>query len=293
MQLVTFGSSPLLASRLARKLGAEMLKVERKRFPDGEIYVRIEGKPEEVIVVQNTYPNEELIAALIGLQALKSEGAGEITLVVPYYGYGRQDRKFLPGEGVSAEAVAKALSFYADRVILVDPHKDYLKDFFEVECEVVHADECLVEMLFPKQVDFVASPDVGSLERAKRVSRALGVQHFSFEKRRISATEVEMKPTEEVDLKGKRVGIVDDVISTGGTMIKAAEMCFRRGALEVYAACIHGVFANNALYRMYLAGFKEVMATDTLEGPASVSSVSGILIRKLEESRQERRIQTF
>ncbi len=282
MQVITFGSSPLLSSRLAKALEAELIGIERKKFPDGEIYVRIEGKPEEVVVVQNTYPNEELIACLIGLQALKSEGAREVTLIIPYYGYGRQDRKFLPGEGVSAEALAKALSIYADRVILIDPHKDYLKDFFDVECQVIHADEALVEMLFPKQVDFVASPDVGSVERAKRVARALGVPYFSFEKKRISATEVEMRPTEKLDLEGKSVGIVDDVISTGGTMIKAAEICLSMGASEVYAACIHEIFARNALYRMHMAGISEVMATDTIEGPASRSSVSGIIAKKLK-----------
>lgn len=214
------------------------------------------------------------------MQALKSEGAKEITLVIPYFGYGRQDRKFLEGEAVSAEAVAKIVSVYADSVILVDPHKDYIKDFFDVETKVLHAYETLGEMLYPLDIDVALAPDVGALDRAKNVAKILGVDWDYLEKKRISGEEVEIKP-KELDVEGKNVAIVDDIISTGGTIIEATKALKSQGAKNVYAACVHGLFTKFAIHRLTQSPIDDVRVTDTIEGPLSVGSVASIIARAL------------
>ncbi len=281
MQILTAISSPILTYRIAKEINAKVVAVERKKFPDGEIYIRLLEKPdEEVVLVQNTYPNEGIIAAIITMQALKSEGAKEITLVIPYFGYGRQDRKFLEGEAVSAEAVAKIVSVYADSVILVDPHKDYIKDFFDVETRVLHAYETLGEMLYPLGIDVVLAPDVGALDRAKNVAKILGVDWDYLEKKRISGEEVEIKP-KELDVEGKNVAIVDDIISTGGTIIEATKALKSQGAKNVYAACVHGLFTKFAIHRLTQSPIDDVRVTDTIEGPLSVGSVASIIARAL------------
>lgn len=281
MQILTAISSPILTYRIAKEINAKVLAVERKKFPDGEIYIRLLEKPdEEVVLVQNTYPNEGIIAAIITMQALKSEGAKEITLVIPYFGYGRQDRKFLEGEAVSAEAVAKIVSVYADSVILVDPHKDYIKDFFDVETKVLHAYETLGEMLYPLDIDVALAPDVGALDRAKNVAKILGVDWDYLEKKRISGEEVEIKP-KELDVEGKNVAIVDDIISTGGTIIEATKALKSQGAKNVYAACVHGLFTKFAIHRLTQSPIDDVRVTDTIEGPLSVGSVASIIARAL------------
>jgi len=281
MQILTAISSPILTYRIAKEINAKVLPTERKRFPDGEIYIRLLEKPEnEVVLVQNTYPNDGIIAAVVTMQALKSEGAKEITLVIPYFGYGRQDRKFLDGEPVSAEAIAKILSVYADRVILVDPHKDYIKEFFDVEAKVLHAYETLGEMLYPLDIDVVLAPDIGALDRAKNVAKILGVDWDYLEKKRISGEEVEINP-KELDVEGKNVAIVDDIISTGGTIIEATKALKSQGAKNVYAACVHGLFTKFAIHKLAQSPIDDVRVTDTIESPLSVGSVASIIARAL------------
>jgi len=281
MQILTAVSSPILTYRIAKEIKAKILPTERKKFPDGEIYIRLLEKPEnDVVLIQNTYPNEGIIAAIIAMQALKSEGANDITLVIPYFGYGRQDRKFLDGEPVSAEAIAKILSVYADRVILIDPHKDYIKEFFDVEAKVLHAYETLAEMLYPLDVDLILAPDAGAVDRAKNVAKILGVDWDYLEKRRLSGEEVEIKP-KELDVEGKNVAIVDDIISTGGTIIEATKALKSQGAVNVYAACVHGLFTNFAIHKLAQLSIDDVRVTDTIEGPLSVGSVAPIIARAL------------
>ncbi|MCD6503049.1 MAG: ribose-phosphate diphosphokinase [Euryarchaeota archaeon] len=282
MQIMTAISSPILTYRISKELNLEILPVERKKFPDGEIYIRLLEKPDdEVVLVQNTYPNDGLVAALLAMQALKSEGAKEITLVIPYFGYGRQDKKFLEGEPVSAEAIAKALSRYADKVVLVDPHKDYIADFFDVEAKVVHAYEALVEMLYRVDVDIVLAPDVGALERAKNVAKSLGVDWDYLEKTRISGEEVEIKP-KDMDVEDKNVALVDDIISTGGTLIEASKALKAQGAKSVVAACVHGLFTKFAIHRILESPIDDVGVTDTIEGPLSVASAASTIARALK-----------
>jgi len=281
MQILTAISSPILTYRVAKELGLDILPAERKKFPDGEIYIRLLEKPDrEVVLVQNTYPNEGLVAAIIAMQALKSEGAEDITLVVPYFGYGRQDRKFLDGEPVSAEAIAKVLSKYADHVVLVDPHKDYIADFFDVETKVIHAYDALIEMLYRADVDIVLAPDAGALDRAKAVAKALGVDWDYLEKTRISGEEVEIKP-KEIEVEDKNVALVDDIISTGGTLIEASRALKSQGAKSVVAACVHGLFTKFAIHKILESPIDDVGVTDTIEGPLSVASVSSTIARAL------------
>lgn len=270
MKVLPGSASQRTAKELASHLGADLVPVERRIFPDGEVYVRVMGelRGEDVVIVQSTQPGHALMELLFLQEAAHDQGASSITAVVPYYAYSRQDRMFQGGEVVSAKAVAELIELKADRFITVDPHKEHILGFFGIEAHGVSAVPLLARQLASHQVDVVLAPDKGALDRAEFAAKCLGAQVDHLEKTRISGTEVTMK-AKTLDVRGKTVAIVDDIISTGGTIATAATELKRQGAARVIAACTHGLFLNNALDRLRAAGCDAVLATDTLENPVS------------------------
>lgn len=268
MPVVVAGSaSPGFASALADALGCDVLEAERKDFPDGEVYVRI---PDEVqgrhaVVVQSTTPNDNLLELLFLQDACHEAGARKVTTVVPYFAYARQDQCFRPGEGVSARAVARAIYPTANHLILVDPHKKHLLDFFPGVANAVTAVPQLCERLQQWGVEAVLAPDAGARDRAELAAEVLGVECDHLEKTRHSATEVTIQ-TKDLDVSGKTVAILDDMIASGGTMLEAAKQLKAQGATQVIAACTHGVFTQGAVERLLGGGIDKLLCTDTLEG---------------------------
>jgi ribose-phosphate pyrophosphokinase len=189
-------------------------------------------------------------------------GAESIFLIIPYYGYSRQDRKFEEGEPVSARAIAEHLSLHADGMITVDPHKEYILDFFKIPAYNCSAAPQIGRYLHGK-VDLVLAPDKGALERVKDIAEIINCEYDFLEKRRIDDTTIEMK-TKEMEVDGKRIAIVDDIISTGGTMVRAVQEMKREGAKEVYVVCTHGLFVGNAIERLKKLECKEIVSTDTV-----------------------------
>ena len=251
-------------------LGADLVPVEQRVFPDGEVYVRVPERlrDEHVVIVQSTQPNTALVELLFLEDAAHQQGAREITVVVPYYAYSRQDRVFQPGEIVSAKAVAELIELKADRFVTVDPHKEHILGFFGIAAHGVSAVPQLAAHLGTAGVDTVLAPDKGALDRAKEAASILGADFDYMEKTRLSGTEVVMN-AKSLDVRGKTVAIVDDIISTGGTIATAATELKRQGAARVVAACTHGLFLNNAIERLRTAGCDDVVATDSIDGPAS------------------------
>lgn len=272
MKVVAGSSSHRCAKELAGILGADLVPIERKVFPDGEVYVRMMGevRDEPVVIVQSTHPTNALLELLFLEEAAHDQGASEITLVVPYFAYSRQDRVFQQGEVVSAKAIAELIELKADRFITVDPHKEHILGFFGIEAHGVSAVPLIAKHLEGRGVDTVLAPDKGALDRAQFAAKCLGADFDHMEKTRLSGTEVAMKP-KALDVRGKTVAILDDIISTGGTIATAAAELKRQGARKVVAACTHGLFLNGALERLRGAGCDEVVCTDALE--TSVSSV--------------------
>ena len=284
MHVIGGSAGSEVASDLATILGAEMLALESKRFPDDERYVRIlsDIQGEQVIVVQTTYPDENIIELLLLLDAVAEAGARKIILVIPYMGYSRQDKKFKDGEAISARAIAQALSPHVDIVIAVDPHKQEILEFFDAKAVACSAIEEIAEALKKKQVDFILAPDKGALASAKTAAKIIGCEYDYMEKTRIDGETVKIKP-KSLDAKGRRVGIIDDIISTGGTMAKSIAELKKQNAKEIFVCCTHGLFVGTAIEKLEKAGCSKIMCTNTIKRPMSCISVAPAIARKIQE----------
>ncbi len=283
--VVVPGSASLtLATRLADELGAELAETDIHRFPDGEVYARIvseiEGK--HAILVQTTAPNDNLIELLLLQDAAREHGAAKITSVIPYYGYARQDQVFKPGEAVSSRAVARALATTADQVITVDPHKEAILDFFFDGAHSVTAIPQLAKKLGDWGVEVILAPDKGARAHANEAAALLGIPCDHMEKTRLGPTEVVMK-AKDLDVAGKSVAIVDDMIASGGTMITAATQLKQQGASKVYAVCTHGIFTGGAIPKILAGGIDRILCTDTIhtDGCDTVSAAPAIAAQLL------------
>ncbi len=263
---------------------ASLVSLKRKRFPDKEFYVRIldDLKGKDVVVIQTSYPDENLVELLITMDAVVEAGAKSLTVVLPYFSYSRQDKKFKEGEPVSARAVAKMVSVYADNVISIDPHKDYILDFFDAKTKCCSAVGVLADHLKSLDVDFVLAPDKGALERAKSAAGIIGCDFDYMQKTRIDGNTVEIKP-KQLEAKGKTVAIIDDIISTGGTMAKSIAELKRQGAKKVIVSCTHGLFIGQALEKLKSAGCDEIIATDTILSNYSKVSCAPCIVDALKD----------
>jgi ribose-phosphate pyrophosphokinase len=282
MIVIGGSSSAGLAGEIARDLGCRFIKADTSRFPDGECYTKLEGDAidDDVAIVQNTYPDGGLVEMLLLRDAAVGMGAKRVAMVIPYFGYARQDRLFKPGEPTSAKVMCSVLDRFCDKVVTVDIHKESTLEGFSHPHKDLKAAACIAGHFRGKGIDLVLSPDIGAKDRAKDVGSRLGVPYDHLQKTRLSGTEVRIAPA-EMDCKGKRVLIVDDMISTGGTIIAAASALKTAGASEVSVACTHGVFVGDAFSRLSSSELKEVLCCNTLEGPASKISVSKIIADEL------------
>ena len=285
MIVIGGSASTSLAKDIATELGCEYIEAVTVRFPDGECYTRIdrESLDDDVAIVQSTYPDGNLVEMLLLEDVAKRLKARTITLVIPYFGYARQDRVFKNGEPESAKVMCEILGLKADRVITVDLHKeDTLKEFAHCKTKDVKAAAAIADYFKDKKIDIVMSPDIGAAGRAKDVGERMGVEYDHLNKTRISGTEVQIKPA-KADCKGKNVLIVDDMISTGGTIVAATEQLKKAGAQSVTVACTHGVFVNNALQRLMGSSLDGIYCCNTLENEVSKISVAKVISDALRE----------
>lgn len=278
MIVIGGSASTDLAKELAGALNCKYIPALTTAFPDGECYTRIneDSLDDDVVIVQNTFPDNKFIELLLIQDAVKNLGAKSITLVIPYFGYARQDRVFKPGEPESAKIMCKHLDMICDRVITVDLHKEATLDNFTHPHKDVKAATAIADYFKPKSVDIVMSPDIGAAGRAKIVGEHMGLPYDHLNKTRLSGTEVRIQPA-EADVSGKSVLIVDDMISTGGTIIAATAALKEAGAEKVYVACTHGLFVNNALERFNGSPVDSVLCCNTLNNAVSLISVAGIV----------------
>ncbi len=270
MDVVACPSSPLLAKRIAEVLNAPLAAVTYKRFPDGEMYVRVESNEKEHIVVGSINSNDDLVTLLLVLDALK----GESYVVIPYMGYARQDKVFIEGEAVSIRAVARAIESTVAKIFTVNIHSKEAASHFK---KLVNIDAMpLIGENYSGKDIVMVSPDEGSIERVKVAAKFAGCSWDYLEKKRIDATTVEISP-KSMDVSNAHVVIVDDIISTGGTVVEAARKLMELGARSVEAACVHAVLANFAAVKLFCSGIKDIVATDTVESIFSRISVAKIV----------------
>ncbi len=275
MIVVGGSSSRKLADDLAKELGTGLLQATSKRFPDGECYVRLETEEidKEVVIVQNSHPDDMLVELLLLQDAAVRLGAERITNVIPYFGYARQDKLFNKGEAVSAQVMVGHIEMRAKKVITVDIHSAETLDWFKKAKGLdVHATSCIGSFFSNAGIDLVLAPDEGAVERAEGVAKILGSDWDHLVKTRLSGTEVRMAP-KRLDVKGRSVLIVDDIISTGGTIEAATRQLRSLGARRVVAVCTHGLFTMGALERLKKC-CDRVLSTNTLENEVSEISVA-------------------
>jgi len=278
MYVIGGTASTALAERVSRELGNAPFGIPfRKRFPDGEMYLRIGGRleGEDVVVVQSTRSDEDLLELFLLEDAVRQAGARRLFVVVPYFGYARQDRSFFPGEPVSARALCRHVELDADGVVTVDLHSpETLKGFTKPAFEV-NGTSALARLLKERPVDLLVSPDKGGVERVRRMAEKLEKPWIALEKRRLDSEHVELTLPEgrTTRLEAKSVVILDDVITTGVTIVEAARLLRRERVGAIIAACTHGLFLRDAFERIK-AVTNEVYTTDTLDSPAEKASVA-------------------
>ena len=279
MYIVGGTASKIIAEDLSKSLKIPIANTISKRFPDDELYVRIieDVVGEHVIIIQTTYPDFNIIELFLLQNAAEEANVKEISVVIPYFGYARQDTKFQNGEPISAKAIANLISLNADRVITVDPHKEHILDFFSTNAFSCSAIPEIAKYLKEKNIDLILAPDKGALERTKRASKIIGCDFDYMEKTRIDGTTVEIKP-KKLDVQNKNVAIIDDIISTGGTMAKSIKELKKHGAKKVSVACTHGLFAGDAVKKLNSAGCDEIISTDTIQSDYSKVKVTPSII---------------
>ncbi len=271
--VLALSSSQKLAQKIADYLGTTLCPTTVHHFADGEILVNTEEsvRGKHVYIVQSTSApvTENLMELLICIDALKRASAKEITAVVPYFGYARQDRKAKPRQPITAKLVADLLqSAGVDRVVTVDLHATQIQGFFNIPVDDMTALPLLGHYFRKKNIEnlTVVSPDHGGANRARKLANALDVPLAIIDKRRPKPNVAEVTGIIG-DVKGRNCIMVDDMIDTGGTIAAGAQALKEKGANDVYIACTHAVFSGPARERLQNSVAKEVVVTDTIELP--------------------------
>jgi ribose-phosphate pyrophosphokinase len=262
-----------LAEKIAQCLGDTLGKITLQNFPDGESWARIDEdvRGRDVFVVQPTCPpvNENIMELLVILDSLKRASAARITAVLPYYGYARQDRKDVGRVPITAKLVANLLTVAgANRVLALDLHAAQIQGFFDIPVDHLHAapviNDYIRSLNIPPQDFVVLSPDEGSIKRALVHQKKLGGAIAIVDKRRSSATETKQANLIGSSLQGKVAVIFDDMISTAGSVVGAANIARYNGAREVYACATHAVLCGEAVNRLRDAPIKQIVLTDSI-----------------------------
>ncbi|MDH5806352.1 MAG: ribose-phosphate diphosphokinase [Candidatus Methanomethylicaceae archaeon] len=288
--IVIYGPSSLkLGERVANQLNVKGLKIDHKIFPDGESYIRIPENivGEDIVLIHSTYPNQDkrIIELLLTIDALRDLGAKSIKVIVPYLAYARQDSRFRDGEAISINTILKLIEkIGADEFLTIDIHKEHSLNILKIKAKNIMAIDAIADFLKKIDLDtpFILSPDKGGLERAKLLGEKLGLEYGYFEKIRDRISGAITMKGKEVDFNNRDVIIIDDVISTGGTIASACKIAKERRAKKVIAICTHALLINNAVERMKLSGIDDIIATDTVEGEYSKISVAQLIARELK-----------
>ncbi len=271
LSIIAGRSNPKLASAIARSAGVDVTSCDVRRYSDGELSVEIgeNVRGHDVFVVQSTSTpgNDHLMELLMIMDALKRASAERITAVLPYFGYARQDRKPRPRVPITAKLVSDLIvTAGADRVLTMDLHADQIMGFFNIPVDNLYARPVLLSYITEKYdgEDFcIVSPDAGGVSRARAYAKRLDATLAIIDKRRSQPNEVaEMHVVGEV--RDKLAIIVDDMVDTGGTLMKAADALLEHGAKKVLACCTHPVLTGQAKDRLPNSNVKQVIVSDTI-----------------------------
>lgn len=284
--LIGFPEGAALAGNLAARTGLPLHQVSLHRFPDGESLVRLEAAPERAVIVRSLdQPNAKLVELQFLAGALRERGAKELTLVAPYLAYMRQDMEFRPGEVVSQRIMGRWLGGLFDRIITVDPHLHRIHHLGEVfpggRSAALTAGPLLGAWAKTQgaadQGWVILGPDEESDHLVEGAARAAGVQGIVGLKVRRGDHDVSVGLAEGTDLTGRTVLFVDDIISSGGTLIDAAKVAYAHGAARVLAATVHAVFPMERLEAFKAAGIDRVVSADGIPHPTNAVGLSDLI----------------
>jgi len=286
---VAGSSARALALKAATLANVRYVPVETKKFPDNEKYVRLLGEVEgeQVFVVQSMghKPDEYLMEYFLLVETLKDLGAEKVIGIIPYFAYARQDQRFKPGEALSIKTVSRLIEFVGtDKLYTIDCHRHRVKEtefsqIIKIPVEDLSAMPLLADYVknnYSLENPVVIGPDAEAYEWARKAAEVLGCDYDVLEKKRITEREVVIRPC-EINVSGRDVLIVDDIISTGGTMVEAIKVLKRERARRIIVACTHPLLVEDALAKIYSTGVFDVIGTDTVWSPVSVVSVAPLI----------------
>ncbi|MCC6485588.1 MAG: ribose-phosphate pyrophosphokinase [Armatimonadetes bacterium] len=303
LKIFTGNANPVLAQEIARQLGVTMGNMVATHFADGEILIKVEESVRgmDCFIVQPTcHPiNDSIMELLIMLDAFHRASARRVTVVIPYYGYARQDKKIKPREPVTARLIADMITLAgASRILTVDLHAGQIQGFFDLPVDHLMAGPLIAEWVKTRVRDSdaitVVSPDVGGVARARALAELLGAPIVIIAKRRPEPNKTEVK---EIigDVQDRICIMIDDIIDTAGSITSGAQAICDLGAREVYACCTHAVFSDDALQRLHASPIEKIVVTDTIPLPdrkrgnkIEVLSVAPLLaeaIRRIHDDR--------
>lgn len=296
-----------LAKEICLDLAIPLSRANVRTFSDGEVFVEIEEnvRGTDVFVLQSTCPpvNQNIMELLIMIDALKRASCRRITAVIPYYGYGRQDRKVAPRVPISAKLVADIITAAgANRVLSMDLHAGQIQGFFNIPFDHLFAAPVLLDYIRKNYQDdlVIVSPDAGGVERARAFAKRLQVSLAIIDKRREGINEAKAMNVIG-DIRGKNALILDDMIDTAGTLTQAVEALRQHGAKEVFAACTHPVLSGPAVERIERSDLQEVVVTNTIPlrdkaricSKIRVLSVAGLLAEAIKRIHEEKSVSSL
>ena len=268
-------SNPILADKVAAALGRKLGKVSILTFSDGELWVKYEEniRGHDVFIIQSTNgPSENIIELTLMIDAAVRASADTVTVVVPYFGYGRQDRKDQPRVPISSRVMIDILTVMgADRIITMDLHSTQIQGFAKIPFDNLYSRSIILESIasenFDSENSVVLAPDVGSAKMSQGYAKNLGMHFALIDKRRYAPNKAEVSHLIG-DLDGMDVLIIDDMIDTAGTTVNAAEAALEKGATSVTAIATHGVLSGPAIERLNDSQIKKIIITDTILIPS-------------------------
>ena len=283
MKILTGNSNKQLSNKISKNLKNKLVNTSIRKFADGEIYIEINEniRGNSIFIIQSVSSpaNDNLMELLLCIDALKRSSAKNITAVIPYFGYARQDRKVVPRTSISAKLVSNLITNAgADRVVTVDLHAGQIQGFFDIPVDNLFATPIFAKHIKRKIKNnniICVAPDVGGVERARALGKKLDVGLAIVDKRRPSPGKSQVMNVIG-NVKNKICILTDDIIDSGGTIVNAADALVKRGAKEVHVYATHGVFSGDAVKKIKSSKIKNLVITDSIDSSDKLKKVRNI-----------------
>lgn len=289
INIIAGNSSEELAKKVSKKIKANLIKSEMKVFPDGESKITLKGKfsKNKTIVIQSVYPPVDTnLIHLFSMISKAKENSNEVIAVIPYLGYARQDREFLPGEIVTMKVLGSLFKGLGlSKIIVIDIHSKIGLKQFKIKSENLTAIPDLVKYFKKIKMEdpLIVSPDQGGKERAEKFAKEADLDFIALQKFRDRKTgKVRIKNGDLDNVEGRDLILVDDMISTGGSIVKATEFLKKQKCKRVFVACTHALLINNAEKKIKDAGVTKIISTNSIPGKTSIVDIADTIVKAIK-----------